>query len=88
MNKADTHPSGDQFRLRVHRGLQQPFGAIRIWVVARDGVLTQLLQLVDLLTCREDLKRADTNMRRRDPRDNRTGQHRLAVDLLAGSNGR
>ena len=83
MNKADTHPRGDQFGLRVHRRLQQAFGAIRMRIMTRECVIAQLLQLIDLLARGEDLKRADPDVGRSNARNNRTRQHRLTVDIFA-----
>ena len=92
MDEADVHPLRDQPGLALgHRAqqTQHPVGrADQGRVVARDGVLGQLAQFVEVTAGDEVLEGPHAKMTRRHPREHRAGQRQFARHRLAGSGDR
>ena len=88
VDEADVHPLRDQHRLALGDALEQGEEAARradeIGVVTGDRVLGELAHALGIAAGGEELERADTDVARRDARQNRAGQHRLAQHRLAG----
>ena len=87
MNPTESHCATRRAWPVDHR-LEKPGGPLDMRIVARDGVVAERAQPVEIAARGEILERADADMARRHAGQDRTGERpRLAQDPLAGLDG-